>query len=212
MKRTNIDQPSALVIELSPLIRTQALKVGMTFQDSALSLFQRIVVLAKAKGYLRCDVVIDRYFEHSLKENLRCKRGVGSRYVFKNDIEIPSDFKDNFLMNSANKHDLGHYLAEKFTDFHSTTTNICVHGNSILTNSNSLRNQTDINNCISEEADQRILRHAINCAKNAFERVEVLTVDTDVLMLVISYYSHLKSHNSSISVFCGTGLGTASID
>ena len=97
-------------------------------------------------------------------------------------------------MNSANKHDLGHYLAEKFTDFHSTTTNIptfvCTHGNSILTNSNSLQNQTDINNCISEEADQRILRHAINCAKNAFERVDVLTVDTDVLMLVISYYSH----------------------
>ena len=136
----HIDRPSALVIELSPLIRTQALKVGMTFQNSALSLFQRVVALAK--GYLRCDVFIDRYFEHSLKENLRCKRGDGSRYVFENETEIPSDFKDNFLMNSANKHDLGHYLAEKFTDFHSTTTNIptfvCTHGNSILTNSNSL--------------------------------------------------------------------------
>ena len=35
---------------------------------------------------------------------------------------IPSDFKENFLMNSANKHDLAHYLAEKITDFNSNAT------------------------------------------------------------------------------------------
>ncbi len=89
-------------------------------------------------------------------------------------------------MNSANKHDLGHYLAEKFTYFYSSNPNIptlvCTHSNSILTNSAALQNQTDINNCISEEADQRIVGHAINCAKNAFERHS----------LVIADFSHLK--------------------
>ena len=90
-----------------------------------------------------------------------------------------------------------------------TSENIFTYGNSILTNSAALQNQSDIHNCISKEADQRILRRAINCAKNAFERVDVLAIDTDVLILVVVYLSHLKS---SVSVLCGTGLGTASIN
>ena len=73
-------------------------------------------------------------------------------------------------MNSANEHDLGHYLAEKFTGFDSSNSSIptlvCTHGNSILTNSATLQNQSDIINCVSEEANQRILSHTINCTKN----------------------------------------------
>ena len=106
-------------------------------------------------------MIIDRYFEQSLKENLRCKRGLGSQYVFEDDTKVPSHFKENFLMNSANKHDLGHYLAEKFSDFHSSNpsipTLVFTHGNSILTNSAALQKQSDINNCVSEKADQRTL-------------------------------------------------------
>ena len=92
----NIDptKPSAMVIELSPLIRTHLSKVGMNFMDFALTLFQRIVHLAKV--YFQCDVIIDRYFEHSLKEKLHCKRGVISQYVSEDDTEVSSDFKDNF--------------------------------------------------------------------------------------------------------------------
>ena len=198
---------------MSPLIRTHGLKVGLTFLDLAGGLFQRIQQLAN--GYFRCDVIIDRYFERSLKENLRCKWGVGSRFVFEDDTVVPSDFKDNYLMNSANKHELGHYLAEKFMDFHSSNlipTLVCTYRDSILSNSAVLRTQTDINNCISEEADQRIVRHAINCAKNAFERVDVLTIDTDVLILMVAFFSFLKAESPSISVFCGTGLGSTSIN
>ena len=87
----------------------------------------------------------------------------GSRFVFEDDTVVPSDFKDNYLMNSANKHELGHYLADKFMDFHSSNlipTLVCTYRDSILSNSAVLRTQTDIDNCISEEADQRIVRHA----------------------------------------------------
>ena len=107
-------------------------------------------------------------------------------------------------MNSANKHDLEHYLAEKFSDFHlsnpSIATLVCTHGNSFLTNSAALKNQSDINNCISEEADQRILQHAINWTKNAFERVDMLIIDTAVLILAVAYFSHLKSKSSYVLV------------
>ena len=83
-----------MVIELSPLIRTHSLKVGMTFVDFALTLFQGIVHLAKV--YFQCDVIIDQYFEHSLKEKLHYKKGGISQYVSEDDTKVSSDFKDNF--------------------------------------------------------------------------------------------------------------------
>ena len=64
---------------------------------------------------------------------------------------------------------------------------------------------------MSEEANQRIIRHLINCSKH-YARVDALTIDTDVLKLVISSYPLLKSINHSVLVLCGTGLGTASVD
>ena len=62
-------QASAVVIELSPLLRTQNFNSDMTFKDLAKALYDRIMVLAK--GYQRCDVVADRYFQQSLKGGLR---------------------------------------------------------------------------------------------------------------------------------------------
>ena len=62
-------------------------------------------------------MIVIRYFEQSLIENLRICRG--SRFRFDDHTLIPSDFKENFVMNSANKYDLGHYIAEKLMDFHS---------------------------------------------------------------------------------------------
>ena len=206
--------PAAIVIELSPLIRTQAIKADMKFIDFASSIYLRLKKLAK--GYFRCDVIADRYFEQSLKENLRICRGSGTRSRFEDDTSIPSDFKENFLMNSANKHDLAHYLAAKFTDFNSSDEEgiailVCTYGNSILTNDNDIENQDDVTNCISEEADQRIVRHVLNCSK-VYSRVDALTIDTDVLALIISAYPSFKSVNESVVVFCGTGLGTSSVE
>ena len=57
-------QASAIIIELSPLLRTQNFNSGMTFKDLANALYDRVMVLAK--GYQRCDVVADRYFQQSL--------------------------------------------------------------------------------------------------------------------------------------------------
>ena len=85
-------------------------------------------------------------------------------------------------MNSANKHDLAQYLAETITDCNSNATEkiqilVCTYGSSILTNNSDFQLQDNITNCMSEEADQRIIRHLINCSKHYF-RVDALTIDT----------------------------------
>ena len=50
----------------------------MRFIEFASSIYTRLKTLSK--GSVRCDVIVDRYFEHSLKENLWIYRGSGSRF------------------------------------------------------------------------------------------------------------------------------------
>ena len=54
-----------------------------------------------------------------------------------------------------------------------------------MTNVNALALESRINDCTSEEADQRLVRHTINYIENGFNKVVVRTVDTDVLVLLI---------------------------
>ena len=44
-----------------------------------------------------------------------------------------------------------------------------------------------ITNCQSEEADQRLIRHTLHCISDEYKNSVVRTVDTDVLILLISY-------------------------
>ena len=200
-------QASAVVIELSPLLRTQNFNSGMTFKDLAKALYDRIMVLAK--GYQRCDVVADRYFQQSLKGGLRDDRGSGTRIIFDENTVVPNDLCANFLMNSENKSDLGYFLAEQFMDLHqsiASPTLICTYGDSVLAENLDIL-QDDVKYCKSEEADQRMIRHVISCAKNGYNRVDVKTVDTDVLMLMISVYPVIRTHCPLLSLYCCHGLG-----
>ena len=45
---------------------------------------------------------------------------------------------------------------------------------------------SDIKSCTAEEADPRIIRHAINQVKNGINCITIETVDSDVLVLSIS--------------------------
>ena len=107
-----------------------------------------------ATGYERCDVIADRYFEGSLKEGTRDKRGNdGSTLKFTGDTQFPSDFKD-FLSNSQNKDKLNEFLAQELISIHKYSTLpltvVATFQISILIN------QHDIFECTAEEADTRI--------------------------------------------------------
>ena len=55
-----------------------------------------------------------------------------------------------------------------------------------------------INFCSAEEADAKLVRHMIHCVKFGFHNVVVRTVDTDVLILVISftYFTDQYGHSN----------------
>ena len=137
------------------------------------------------------SVIMDRYFEGSLKEGTRedCGFGTGLIVTFDDCSHIPPNFISKFLSNVTNKSNLNKYLANKFVTYHEGKQSIlCVtFGDSIISNSEALLSETDINQCSNKEADPRIIRHVINLGKKGYTNVQVKTVDSDVVILCLTY-------------------------
>ena len=150
---------------------------------------------------------MDRYFKNSLKQNIQSSRGLGSRKHSNDETKIPGDFRSNFLTNSDNKNDLHVYLAEQFVGTPIFQKHLVVTCNdSILTNNENIIAEDKISNCDIEEADQRIIRHLINCAKNGFKKLFVSTGDTDVLILLMSVLPNFLG-NIQCELICQFGIG-----
>ena len=120
---------------------------------------------------------------------------------------FPSDFQNDFLHNSMNKQDLNLYLAEKMVSLHLNSSQIFVvtYHNTILSNSFQVLGEELINNCPSEEADARLIRHSLNLA-DRFKHIHVRTVDTDVFILLVAYYRMLQQRGADeVIAFFGSG-------
>ena len=183
----SFSENSGIIIELSPIIRSKQKVNCTTFDQFAEVVYRHIKFLSQ--DYQRCDVVVDRYFSGSLKEGTRQKRGdTGSTMDFTGQTNFPANFSE-FLCNNANKDNLGQFLAQKFIALHSDKTRkfVVTFNDGILTNDETLSLQMDISNCTAEEADTRLIRHAINQAINGVKNIRIETIDTDVLVLSLSH-------------------------
>ena len=183
---------SAIVIEMSAMIMIKAKCDAETFHDFAMILYHYI--MDQAKRFERVDIVCDQYFDNSLKEGTRKGRGHGSRKIFDDDTKFPEKMREDFLKHSENKEQLNRYLAEKFMDFHTSSTKslTITHGDTVKSTNIALLNDVRINSCTSEEADARLVRHAISCVESSYDMVVVRTVDTDVLILLMSSWPYMS--------------------
>ena len=186
------DAMSGCVIELSMLLRKNLPAWVHTFADYSKFLYDQIMDISSS--FKRCDVVIDQYFDNSLKEGTRKGRGSDKGLVIKFDdmTHIPSNFLSKFLTNSINKTNLNEFLVKKFISHHHGKQQIlCVtSGDEVISNSD-VSTETDITRCSAEEADPRIIRHVINLGKKGYTNVHVKTIDSDVVMLCLTYVDHV---------------------
>ena len=60
-------------------------------------------------------------------------------------------------------------------------------GDSIISNSEAVLSETEINQCSSAETDPRIVRHVINPGKKGYTNVQVKAVDSDIVILCLTY-------------------------
>ena len=203
---------SALIIELSPIVFRLAETPSVhSFHDFAVLVYHHIKDLAH--DYQRVDVVCDRYFNGSLKEQIRTQRGVGTRLHFSDDTQFPSTFRSNFLHNSENKNELNEYLANKLISFHNNHQILIVsYKNGVLCSNIKLEPSSKILNCTSEGADPRLVRHTRDALLQDYSFVMVRTIDADVLVLLISFtfrgdipngsvYAALCSSDSNVKYF-----------
>lgn len=148
----------------------------------------------------RADVVFDRYEAHTIKDTTRILRTGKTRPIRRKvdnrDVPLPVNWRQ-FIDLPENKQDLEHFLSmELIRQAKSTQPNreVVTSGGfhdrmavetSRGTNVNSLK-------CNHNEADTRILLHAKSVTDLGFERLIIISRDTDVLVLLIHFASDLS--------------------
>jgi hypothetical protein len=175
---------------------------GRTFADYRNNIFIPYI-LATLRKVKRIDVVFDVYRADSLKLSTREKRGVGKRFQVNGQAKIPTNWQE-FLRVDSNKTELFHFLAE--TEFKPSDTQ----GKTILfTYNESVRvaagdvDTKGVDGCNHEEADTRVILHAYHAALCGANTLCIRTVDTDIVVLAISFFSHLSV--SELWINFGTG-------
>ena len=72
--------------------------------------------------------------------------------------------------------------------------------------SNAVLHEAVISSCTSEEADQHIIRHAINLANKGYHHIQIHSADTDVIILSIAHSEIIFSKGINVlNVNCSSG-------
>jgi uncharacterized LabA/DUF88 family protein len=190
---------SALIIDGQALVqslRTHGMKTFGDFADEFVS-----TVFRKGNNFSRIDVLFDRYRDQSIKSgtrNSRAKRHQPVRRIVENrDVPLPANFV-TFLSLNENKKDLAALLSEEIILQAPIGTTVVTAGglvdeNTVKCNDGMLELSTL--EATHEEADTRIVLHAIHCSQvSACTSIVILASDTDVLLLLISFFSEIDRH------------------
>ena len=180
----------AIIIEASPLFRKLSNVTAQNFDELGAIYYHHICCLAK--GFERVDVVFDRYFSCSLKAQTRSGRGAAGTRIssITDNTPFPKDFLD-FLANAENKNDLGLFVASKLLSLHREVGDVNVRLN-VTHNENVLpvpdhRGESSFQiQSTAEEADQKVVRHTLHCMKTNCEYIEIQSIDSDVLILLLA--------------------------
>ena len=122
------------------------------------------------------------------------------------DVLFLCNFLTSFLCNTDNKHDLGLYLASKIVSIHSDVGNthllLCAtHDNSVISFPPTVNDTMFQISSTAEEADQKIIRHVRHSIKVGYSFIEIQSIDTDVLILLLACIAmELVSNNDSFNL------------
>ena len=179
-------------------------KKDTNFQDYAKKRFLPYLE-AVLKWSDRLDLVFDQYYDKSLKNAVREKRGSGIRYKVQTKVKLPPKWSD-FLFVSENKKELFHFLAREIEQhkFETRKQVTVTMGSQVLT-----INSPPMQACTHEEADSRILIHILDGLEEGHNSFLVRTVDTDVVVICMAKFHNLVARYPDINVWIKLGSGTA---
>ena len=173
-------------------------KGAKTFADLA-KVFTKNVFNHAKDNCTRIDVVFDRYDKVSIKSSTRDKRRTGRRPVRRvidnGDVPLPQNWSD-FISLPENKSDLSCFLSNELLRLATDVDAEIVTAGGFLDKEcavSSTGRDVSLLRATHEEADTRILLHALEACLKGYERTIVLCRDTDVLVLLIHFLSKLST-------------------
>ena len=180
------DAPAVTSVVLDGAVIVQMLKPGTakTFEEYAHQVFIPYVE-GQLRRASRLDLVWDSYKDGSLKMATREKRGKGVRRHVVSTAAIPGNWQ-SFLRVDANKVELFTFLSDVLVQsFHDEAKELVVTDGEAVICLPRQEDESSLAPCGQEEADTRIMLHVAHAAEHDHRRIQVRTVDTDVVVLAV---------------------------
>ena len=136
----------------------------------------------------RVDLVFDVYRDITTKGATRAGRGKGVRVSVRNDTPI-GNFKD-FMRVGDNKKELFNMIADTIPSTRSNTLLITTKNEHVVSNKDI--NSSRLEMCNHKEVDSRMFVHVYDSSINDYEKIEVVTVNTNVIVIAIGIYHDLS--------------------
>lgn len=174
----------------------------VTFDDYAENFFVPYLRM-QLQGTTRLDIVWDTYLTDSLKECTRDKRGKGVRRKVSGQTKLPSKWMD-FLCDSKNKEELFAFFTTKVAEVTFLPGSLVY-----VTSGESVLHTGSINmpNCNHEEADMRIVVHVQHALQQGMKNIEIRTVDTDVVVILVAAFYELVETQPLADIWIAFGMG-----
>ena len=132
--------------------------------------------------------MFDVYRSITTKSATRAGIGKGIRVSVRNDTPI-GKFED-FMRVGENNKELLNMIADTIPSIQSNTLLIATKNEHVVSNKDI--NSSRLEMCNHKEVDSRMFVHVYDSSINGYEKIKVVTVDTDVIVIAISIY-HLLS-------------------
>ncbi|KAG1695759.1 Integrin alpha-PS2 [Nymphon striatum] len=205
-----VAEPSTLfdvkVLDGAAVVHMLSVNAVGTFIEYANSVFLPHVV-KQLENCQRIDVVWDTYLPNSIKESTREKRGKGVRRKVLGKNKIPGNW-NAFLCDPTNKQELFSFLSDIITtaELPSGKVVAITCGEKVEMNGRVHLMET----CDHEEADTRILIHLQDALQHGATTCLVRTVDTDVIVILISKFYYFLTICPSAEIGLHSELGRTS--
>ena len=149
------------------------------------------------------DIVWDQYHALTIKGATREKRGTGTRQRVSGTARIPGNWQ-KFLANVDNKKGLFSFLSKKITEgqFPDDKDVYITAGDQV----HHVGNSPPMDQCNHEEADTRVLVHLLHALQTSSLGM-VHTGDTDVVVILLSNFHHIKALNPAADIWISFKAG-----
>ena len=149
------------------------------------------------------DIVRDQYHALTIKGATRETRGTGTRQRISGTARIPGNWQ-KFLANVDNKKELFSFLSKKITEgqFPDDKDVYITAGDQV----HHVGNSPPMDQCNHEEADTRVLVHLLHALQTSSLGM-VHTGDTDVVVILLSNFHHIKALNPAADIWISFKAG-----